>query len=88
MAYTLPLLERFRDNKLFNQHKYVKYLVILPTRELCIQVMNEIESLKLHNHEFVPLAVYGGSEKRRQIDQIRERVDIIIATPGRLIDLL
>jgi superfamily II DNA/RNA helicase len=43
MAYSLPVLERFRQQEL-TKNPYIKYLIVLPTRELCIQVANEIES--------------------------------------------
>ena len=49
---------------------------------------NEIQSLKLTPKEFNVISVYGGVELRKHIDLLRDRVDIIVATPGRLIDLL
>lgn len=47
IAYALPVIERFRQQHLFHTHT-PKYLIILPTRELAIQVTNEIDSLKIH----------------------------------------
>jgi len=87
LAYSLPVIERFRHQELF-KNQYIKFLIVLPTRELCIQVTNEIESLKIFPKEFNVISLYGGVELRRHIDMLRERVDIIVATPGRLIDLL
>ena len=70
------------------KNPYIKFLIVLPTRELCIQVTNEIDSLKLHSKEFTVLSLYGGVETHHQINKLRDKVDIIVATPGRLIDLL
>lgn len=47
IAYSLPVIERFRQQELI-KNPYIKFLIVLPTRELCIQVANEIESLKLY----------------------------------------
>ena len=87
IAYSLPVIERFRHQELF-KNPYIKFLIVLPTRELCIQVTNEIQSLKLTPKEFNVISVYGGVELRKHVDLLRDRVDIIVATPGRLIDLL
>lgn len=58
-------------------------------RELAIQVKMEINSLKIKKEDdFDVVAVYGGSDIHEQIRRIREGCDIIVATPGRLIDLL
>ena len=87
LAYSLPIIEKFRHQELF-KNEYIKFLIILPTRELCIQVTNEIETLKISSKEFNVISVYGGVEIRKHMDLLRGKVDIIVATPGRLIDLL
>lgn len=61
--------------------------MVLPTRELAIQVNQEYNQLR-HDDEYRNLAVYGGSELRPQIQQLRDGVDILVGTPGRLLDLL
>ena len=55
--------------------------------KLAIQVKNEIHSLRMRG-DFEVLAVYGGSDIHEQIRRIRDGTDIIVGTPGRLIDLL
>jgi ATP-dependent RNA helicase DeaD len=56
---------------------------------LCIQVKNEIHSLQIKREDdFNVVAVYGGSDIHEQVRKIREGCDIIVATPGRLLDLL
>jgi superfamily II DNA/RNA helicase len=61
--------------------------VVLPTRELAIQVNNEYKALN-HDGEYRNLAVYGGTEIREQCHALRQGVEILVATPGRLLDLL
>ncbi len=82
-AFGLPLLQLI-DSKL----KYPQALVVCPTRELCMQIVSEIELFK----KFIPamnvVAVYGGTSISMQIRDLRRGVQIVVATPGRLIDLI
>lgn len=55
--------------------------------QLAIQVRNEIHTLRMRG-DFEVVAVYGGTDIQEQIRKIRDGCDIIVATPGRLIDLL
>jgi len=92
LAYVLPLVERFRKNKIFegginSVGRKPSILVMLPTRELAIQTANVFEQLKYEN-EYRVLAVYGGAHIESQISAISRGVDIIIGTTGRLIDHL
>lgn len=88
LAFSLPIIQKMREKGLFDNH-LVKFLIVLPTRELTIQVMEEIESLRFKDHpDFKVVAVYGKSDINEQIRKISKGVDIIVATPGRLIDLL
>src|SRR4051794_4182206 len=82
-AFGLPLLQLTDAEK-----KYPQALVVCPTRELCMQIVNEIDLFK----KFIPgmhvLAVYGGSSIGMQIRDLKRGVQIVVATPGRLIDLI
>lgn len=82
-AFGLPLLHLLDVTKRFPQA-----LVVCPTRELCLQIVNEVELFK----KFIPgmhvLAVYGGSSIGMQIRDLKRGVQIVVATPGRLIDLI
>jgi len=61
-------------------------LVVVPTRELAVQVMDD--SVKLGKHlPFSSVAVYGGVEYNKQTDALKKGVDLVVATPGRMIDL-
>ena len=61
-------------------------LIVVPTRELCVQVAKDIEELS-HNRGIRSLAVYGGRAFEPQIDALESGVEIVIGTPGRLLDL-
>ena len=81
-AYMLPIL---RDLK-FSKQQHPRVLVLVPTRELVIQVVDEIEKLAKYINVRV-LGVYGGTNINTQKQAILQGQDIIVATPGRLYDL-
>lgn len=65
----------------------IQGLVLVPTRELCMQYMAEIQKIAAQT-DVIPYAVYGGFDKKIQIATLKHKVHILVATPGRLIDLL
>jgi len=81
-AFGLPLLELIDDRK-----RGVKALIVTPTRELAIQVSEELNSLK-GDRRLKVLPVYGGQAIVNQIHRLKSGVDIVVGTPGRLIDHL
>src|SRR6478609_4050869 len=82
-AFGLPLLQLISVEK-----KHPQSLVVCPTRELCMQIVNEIELFKKHIHGIHVVAVYGGTSIGTQIRDLKRGVQIVVATPGRLIDLI
>ncbi|HEV9037709.1 MAG TPA: DEAD/DEAH box helicase [Puia sp.] len=82
-AFGLPLLQLV-DAAL----RYPQALVVCPTRELCMQIVTEIESFKKFMPGIHVQAVYGGTSIGLQIKDLRRGVQIVVATPGRLIDLI
>src|SRR5580658_1761350 len=82
-AFGLPLLQLVDAAQ-----RYPQALVVCPTRELCIQIVNEIELFKKFMPGMHVVAVYGGASIGMQIRDIRKGVQIVVATPGRLIDLI
>jgi ATP-dependent RNA helicase DeaD len=82
-AFGLPLLQLVEA-----AHRYPQALVVCPTRELCIQIVNEVELFKKFMPGMHVVAVYGGASIGMQIRDIRKGVQIVVATPGRLIDLI
>ena len=86
-GFTLPLLQRLMEKQDQNgQHKHIiRALVLTPTRELAAQVGESVETYA----KYLPLkstVVFGGVKINRQIERIRRGVDILVATPGRLLD--
>lgn len=82
-AFGLPLLQLVSSAE-----RYPQALVVCPTRELCIQIVNEIELFKKHMRGMHVVAVYGGASIGMQIKDIKKGVQLVVATPGRLIDLI
>ena len=81
-AFGLPLLNMIDANR-----KQVQALVLAPTRELCIQISNDLKNFSKYLHTRV-VPVYGGEDIRTQLKQLDQTPQIIVATPGRLIDLI
>ncbi|TAE08427.1 MAG: DEAD/DEAH box helicase [Bacteroidetes bacterium] len=82
-AFGLPLLQLTDPSR-----KLPMSLVVCPTRELCMQIVNELELFKKHLKGVNVVAVYGGTSIGAQIRDIKRGVQIVVATPGRLIDLI
>ena len=81
-AFGLPILEQLNPTE-----GHIQALVLTPTRELTIQVANELHALKgKKNIKITP--VYGGQSIQKQVEQLRRANDIVVGTPGRLIDHL
>ena len=82
LAYLLPLLRQHT----FSNQKDPRILILVPTRELVIQVVEEIRKLTTYMSVRV-LGVYGGTNINNQKQQLYNGLDILVATPGRLVDL-
>ena len=80
-AFSIPILETI------DADKTVKALILAPTRELANQVADEIYSLK-GEKDIKVLAVYGGASIEQQIKNLKKGVDIVVGTPGRVMDLM
>jgi len=81
-AFGLPILEM-----LSSESHFVQALVLTPTRELAIQVCEEISSLR-GNRKSVILPIYGGASMSDQLRALRHKVDVVVGTPGRIMDHL
>jgi ATP-dependent RNA helicase DeaD len=82
-AFGLPLLQLVDVAT-----KIPQALVVCPTRELCLQIVNEVDLFKKFISGMHVLAVYGGTPIGSQIRELKRGIQIIVATPGRLIDLI
>lgn len=83
-AFAIPILQRVAAGKAGAQPRA---LALVPTRELAVQVRDECQKLALFSEHRVA-AVYGGKPIRQQADQLRRGVDVLIGTPGRVIDMI
>ena len=82
-AFGLPLLQRVDTSNKKTQH-----VIISPTRELCVQIADDIQSYSKYEKGIKVVAVFGGASIDHQIKAIRRGAHIISATPGRLLDLI
>ena len=80
-AFGLPMLQKMNPDL-----KKVQGLILCPTRELAIQVSEEIRKLAKYMHGIKTLAIYGGQDINRQIKAMKGGVTIVIGTPGRVMD--
>jgi ATP-dependent RNA helicase RhlE len=81
-SYLLPILRQLT----FSEQRAPRVLIVVPTRELVVQVVNEIEKLSKYMR-VRHLGVYGASNINVQKQQVYDGLDILVATPGRLVDL-
>ena len=81
-AFSIPLLEMIDPVK---RHTAVQALVLVPTRELAVQVREEAAKLA-HGRKTHITAVYGGKPIRSQIEKLRKGADMVVGTPGRVLD--
>jgi ATP-dependent RNA helicase RhlE len=84
-GFTLPLIERLSSGTKAKSN-HVRALILTPTRELALQVSENVEEYAKHS-DVSSFVVYGGVKINPQMQRLRKGVDILVATPGRLIDL-
>ena len=82
-AFTLPILDMIDDAS-----RKIQLLVLCPTRELCLQITKDIKNYTKYFQNVKTTAVYGGSSITDQIRSLRDKPQIIVGTPGRVIDLI
>lgn len=82
-AFGMPLLQLIDISK-----KYPQALIVCPTRELCLQICNDLQEYKKYLRGAVAEPVYGGASIVMQIRALKKGVHIVVATPGRLIDMI
>lgn len=82
-AYGLPIIQNINIKKTHTQ-----FLILSPTRELCLQIADDLSDFAKYKSDVKITAVFGGSSIERQIQQIKNGAHIISATPGRLLDMI
>ena len=82
-AFGIPILQRIDASR-----KVTQAVILSPTRELCLQIADDLKDFSKYMEGIRVLPVYGGTSIENQISALRKGVQIIVATPGRLIDLM
>ena len=82
-AYGLPVLQKVDTNRTDTQA-----IIMAPTRELCLQITDDLKDYSKYIKGLHVLAVYGGASIEPQIRALKKGVQVIVATPGRLVDLM
>ena len=82
-AYGLPVLQKVNPS-----NRQTQAVILSPTRELCLQIAGDLKDYSRYIDDLHVLAVYGGSSIESQIRALRKGAQVIVATPGRLIDLM
>ena len=83
-SFVLPILEKLDPH---HAHAAPQAIVMVPTRELAVQVKDEFEKLS-HGRKVHILAVYGGKPIRQQVERLKRGVEVVVGTPGRVLDHL
>ena len=86
-AFTLPILQNLATNRIKSRARTTRVLVLVPTRELAVQISECFATFGKYLRLKQAL-VYGGVSRSRQIERLARGVDIVVATPGRLLDLM
>ena len=86
-AFALPILHHLEKEKNNNSKTKIRSLIVTPTRELAIQIAENFTDYAKYN-EIKNTVIYGGVKQMKQVKRLSDGVDVLIATPGRLLDLI
>ncbi len=86
-AFTIPILQLLHASKTFDKKRKIRSLIITPTRELAIQINESIQAYGRFTG-LTSTVIYGGVNQNPQTATLQQGVDILVATPGRLLDLM
>ncbi|QHL86971.1 DEAD/DEAH box helicase [Nibribacter ruber] len=86
-AFAIPVLHKLHERKQYAREDGIKCLVMVPTRELAIQITEVFQTLGKHTR-VKTFSVFGGVEQGPQIAKLEDGIDILVATPGRMFDLV
>jgi ATP-dependent RNA helicase RhlE len=86
-AFVLPILERLSKTETVRGRRPIRALVVSPTRELVVQIDENVRQYGKHL-DLRYTTIYGGVGESPQVDALRRGIDLVVATPGRLIDLM
>lgn len=86
-AFSLPIIQQLYLNKIHGKKREIKALILTPTRELAIQINDSLNDYTTYTG-VRHCVIYGGVKQNAQVNELKEGVDILVATPGRLLDLI
>jgi ATP-dependent RNA helicase RhlE len=86
-AFAIPVINKIHTNKSSKRSRGIKCIVLVPTRELAMQIGEVFTSLAKHT-KVKTFSLYGGVEQDSQIKKLQDGIDILISTPGRMFDLI
>jgi len=86
-AFAIPVINKIQSNKSSKRSYGIKCIVMVPTRELALQIGDVFNALARHT-KVKAFAVYGGVEQAAQIKKLQDGIDVLVATPGRMFDLI
>lgn len=86
-AFAIPVINIIHENKFSSRSTGIRCLVMVPTRELALQITEVIESIARHTRVKV-LCLMGGVDQNPQIERLNDGIDIVVSTPGRMFDLV
>lgn len=86
-AFAIPLIDKIHQYKSSKRSTGIKCIVMVPTRELALQIGEVFSALSRHT-KVVSFTLHGGVEQDSQIKKLQDGIDILIATPGRMFDLI
>src|ERR1035437_4082399 len=86
-AFAIPILQLLYANKQYDRKRKIRSLIVTPTRELAIQIGESFKAYGRHTG-LTCTVIFGGVNQSQQVSALQNGVDILIATPGRLLDLM
>lgn len=86
-AFSLPIIQQLYLNKVSGKRREIRALILTPTRELAIQINDSLNDYTTYTG-IRHCVIYGGVKQNAQVIQLKAGVDILVATPGRLLDLM
>jgi ATP-dependent RNA helicase RhlE len=86
-AFAIPIIDKLHRNKNTKRNDGIKCLIMVPTRELAKQINDVFDKLSKHT-KVKSYSLYGGVEQDSQISRLESSIDVLIATPGRMFDLI
>lgn len=86
-AFAIPVIDRIHHQKSSNRSEFISGLVMVPTRELALQITEVFQAIGQHTR-VKTACVFGGVDQDPQISKLKNGVDVLVATPGRMFDLV